>query len=604
MLQRFLTNLYGKKHLYPIVLFLFLFVGMGECFGQPLTVSAAATSACAVPNSVITVSASGGSGGPYTYSVDGSAFQSGNVFSNYANGPHTVAVNDGVNPTVAIALTIDCFSLTTNVTTASCGVANGAIQIKVLDGGPPVSTPPYYYSIDGGVTFQSSMLPQFTFSNIPGGNYTVVVKDGNNSTVTQQSVVVGGLSGASITPVPQPAGCNNNDGSITVQVMGGASGYTFKLDNGTFGASNQFTGLTSGDHTVYVTDGNACSTSAIVTVPLNNTLSLFKGADATICEGKSTTLNPTSSNGVSFAWTPATGLNNTTILTPVASPTTTTTYSLTATWGACTQTISETVNVNPAPVADAGPSDTTCYGKNTALQGSGTGTGTLTYQWSPGTFLSSRTTATPTVDRPTATTTYLLRVTDGNGCTSLNNATATVVVTPPPQVYAGADTNVAAGQPVPLHAVDVSGSGFVNYDWEPAGGLIPASGADVVVAAASVTTTYVVTATTTAGCLGVDSVTVKVFNSAEIYVPSAFSPNHDGHNDVLRVVGPSIHILKVFAVYDRYGGQVFTTSNISEGWDGTRGGRELPAGTYVWMAVGVDFAGKVHERKGTVVLVR
>jgi gliding motility-associated-like protein len=95
-----------------------------------------------------------------------------------------------------------------------------------------------------------------------------------------------------------------------------------------------------------------------------------------------------------------------------------------------------------------------------------------------------------------------------------------------------------------------------------------------------------------------------VFNTAEIYVPSAFSPNHDGHNDVLRVIGPSIRELKVFAVYDRVGSQVFTTSNLSVGWDGTREGRELPAGTYVWMAVGVDFAGKVHEKKGTVVLVR
>jgi len=604
MLQRFLTNLCGTKYLYPFFLLL-LFAGSGECFGQALTVSAVATSACAYPNSVITVMASGGTGGPYTYSVDGSVYQTNNVFTNYSNIPHQVSVFDGVN-TKTITLTIDCFDFSPTTTAASCGVANGSMVINITTGLPPGAppspypgVPPFSYSIDGGVTFQTSN----TFSNIPGNTYSVVVKDGNNTTV-QQKVPVGGLSGASIVLVPQAATCNNNDGSITVQATGSVTGYTYKLDNGSFGTANVFTGLDTGVHTVYVTDGNFCATSTKVTVPLNNTLSLTMGGDATICEGKSTTLTPKSPNGVSFAWTPATGLNSTTSLNPVASPTTTTTYTLKATWGVCTQTGKETVNVNPAPVANAGPSDTTCYGKNTSLQGSGTGTGTITYQWSPGTFLSSRIVAGPTVQRPTATTIYLLRVTDGNGCTSLNNTTATVVVTPQPRVYAGADTNVAAGQPVPLHATDVSNSGFVSYDWTPAAGLLPASGADVTVVAASVTTDYVVTATTAGGCLGVDSVTVKVFNTADLYVPSAFSPNHDGHNDVLRVVGPSIRELKVFSVYDRWGSQVFTTSNLSVGWDGTRGGRELPAGAYVWVAVGVDFAGHRVEKRGTVVLVR
>ena len=603
MLQRFFTNLGGTTYLYPFAFLLFLFVGTGKCFGQaPLTVSATATATCGSPNSTVTVMASGGTGA-YQYKVDALPYQASNVFPTmFLNGLHTVYVFDGTT-TATYALSIDCFTFLTSPTTGSCGVANGSLRIDVTGNGVPASVAPYQYSIDNGVTFQSSNSPTYTFSNIPNGTYLVVVKDGNNTTVTQ-SVPTGGASGVSIVPVPQAAGCNNNDGSITVQASGAVTGYTFKLDNGTFGTTNVFTGVSSGPHTIYVTDGAACSTSVPVTVPLNNTLSLTMGGDATICEGKSTTLDPKSPNGVSFAWTPATGLNSTTTLTPVADPTTTTTYTLTATWGACTQTGKETVNVNPAPVANAGPADTTCYGKNTVLQGSGTGSGTLSYQWSPGTFLSSRTVAGPTVERPTATTIYLLRVTDGNGCTSLNNTTTTVVVTPPPLVYAGADTNVAAGQPVPLHATDVSNSGFVSYDWAPSAGLLPATGADVTVVSATTTTSYVVSATTPTGCIGVDTVTVKVFNTADLYVPSAFSPNHDGHNDVLRVVGPSIRELKVFSVYDRWGSQVFTTSNLSVGWDGTRGGRELPPGTYVWMAVGVDFAGKIVEKRGTVVLVR
>jgi gliding motility-associated-like protein len=607
MLQRFLTNLRGIKHLYPFVLLLSLFVGTGECFGQALTVTATATTACAFPNSAVTIMASGGSG-VYTYKVDNLPYQASNVFpqsSGLGNGTHTVYVNDGVN-TVTYPLTIDCISFTTIVGQASCGIANGSMEIDVTPGQPqqpfgPV--PPYQYSIDNGVTFQSSNQPTYTFSNIPGGTYSVVVKDGNY-TIATQSIIVGGPSGASIVPVPEPTSCNNFDGKITVEASGPVAGIMYKLDNGTYGTSNVFTGVSAGAHTVYVTDGNACSTSTPVTVPVNNTLALTMGGDATICQSKSTTLGAKSPNGVSFAWTPTTALTNPTTLNPVANPTTTTTYTLTATWGLCTQTGKETVNVNPAPIADAGPSTTTCFGKDASLQGSGTGPAPLTYNWTPATFLSSRTAAAPTVVGPTATTTYHLQVTDGNGCTSLNSSSATIFVPPPPQVSAGPDTNVTAGQPVPLHAADASNSGFIGYTWSPAAGLSSASGRDVVVLAATVTTTYVVTAMTAAGCLGLDSVTVKVFDESNMYVPSAFSPNHDGHNDVLRVVGPGIRELKVFAVYDRWGAQVFTSTNLSVGWDGTHGGHEMPAGVYVWMAVGVDFAGKVVEKKGTVVLVR
>jgi gliding motility-associated-like protein len=72
----------------------------------------------------------------------------------------------------------------------------------------------------------------------------------------------------------------------------------------------------------------------------------------------------------------------------------------------------------------------------------------------------------------------------------------------------------------------------------------------------------------------------------------------------LRVVASSIRLLKVFAVYDRWGSQLFTSTNPAVGWDGTFNGREMPAGVYVWVVVGVDYAGKTVERKGTVVLVR
>ncbi|WP_431213749.1 T9SS type B sorting domain-containing protein [Puia sp. P3] len=115
---------------------------------------------------------------------------------------------------------------------------------------------------------------------------------------------------------------------------------------------------------------------------------------------------------------------------------------------------------------------------------------------------------------------------------------------------------------------------------------------------------FVVEATTAGGCSGTDTVNVKVFGVAGLFVPNAFTPNNDGRNDILRVIGPGIGKLVVFAVYDRWGRQVFLTRNAGVGWDGTFGGRNMDAGTYVWMAEAVDDHGKIVQKKGTVVLIR
>ena len=116
--------------------------------------------------------------------------------------------------------------------------------------------------------------------------------------------------------------------------------------------------------------------------------------------------------------------------------------------------------------------------------------------------------------------------------------------------------------------------------------------------------TYVVTATAADGCGGADSVTVKVFTVSDIFVPGAFTPNGDGHNDMLRVLPVSIKALSYFRVYDRFGQLVFNSANLGGGWDGSFNGHQMPAGIYVWAAGGIDYTGRAVERKGTVLLIR
>jgi gliding motility-associated-like protein len=116
--------------------------------------------------------------------------------------------------------------------------------------------------------------------------------------------------------------------------------------------------------------------------------------------------------------------------------------------------------------------------------------------------------------------------------------------------------------------------------------------------------TYSVTATTVEGCVGTGSIVIVVVPGSDIVVPNAFSPNGDGRNDVLRVDALGIRDFKYFKVFNRWGQEVFSSANTGEGWNGMVGGQLAPMGTYVWVASGLDFQGRVVQRRGTAILIR
>ncbi|HEV2353154.1 MAG TPA: gliding motility-associated C-terminal domain-containing protein, partial [Puia sp.] len=448
---------------------------------------------------------------------------------------------------------------------------------------------------DGGVTWQGLNR----FNNLPGGVYNIVVSDGEVPPVQKtQAVPLGNIAGPSLTYTPNPASCLNNDGELDLMPIGGTSPFTYSVGGGPPTTGNLIGGLPTGNVFVTVTDRNGCSANVIANVPFNDNETLTVGAGTTVCQGVPTPLTVTS-NATSYAWTPATGLNDATAQNPMATPSSTTTYTVNATLGICSQTGSVTINVLPAPVPMSTGEVTLCPGQSTQLQGSGG----VSYQWSPATYLSSTTVPDPVVNDPQQSITYSLNVVGANGCSSIQPALSLVVVTPPPKVFAGNDTAILVGQTLQLNAVDVNNSGFTNWAWTPAIGLDNPSIQDPV---ATITSdiTYVVTATTPAGCTGTDSIKIITVTAADIIVPNAFTPNGDGHNDLLHVHAIAVKDFQFFRVFNRWGRMVFQTTNLGEGWDGTAGGQAQPMGTYVWVAGGLDFTGRLVERQGTVILVR
>jgi gliding motility-associated-like protein len=101
------------------------------------------------------------------------------------------------------------------------------------------------------------------------------------------------------------------------------------------------------------------------------------------------------------------------------------------------------------------------------------------------------------------------------------------------------------------------------------------------------------------------TVKVYVYDKTNVFVPSGFTPNNDGKNDVLKVRAYGIVSLEYFSIYNKWGQLVFTTKDISKGWDGTMNGMTQSTSVFVWMVKAKDeLTGEYIQKKGTVLLIR
>lgn len=234
----------------------------------------------------------------------------------------------------------------------------------------------------------------------------------------------------------------NSGESATLTATGATS---YKWSTGATSASITVSPTTTRTYTVTGTR-NGCEVTDTVRVTVLNPVQVIAnaGADQSICAGSSVTL--TATGGSTYLW--STGATTASI---TISPSTTTTYSVTAfdSTGKYSDTDEVKVTVNPVPTVSAGKNITITSGESTTL----TASGATTYKWSTG-----ATSASITVS-PTATRTYTVTGTK-NGC----EATATVKVTVEnPQVVvarAGGNKDICQGTPVTLTA-----SGGDRYLW-------------------------------------------------------------------------------------------------------------------------------------------
>lgn len=459
---------------------------------------------------------------------------------------------------------------------------------------------PVEYSLDGKPFNISGIM-----HGLAAGTHQVRVRDGSGCMDSLSVDLVQVYPDLKVTLSQTAATCNlTPDGTVTATASGGNGVYTYSLTNNSYQGNNLFT-TPHGNQEVYVKDGNGCTAKNTVTVDLDNSIVIDAGDATTICEGDAHTINA-SSNATAFNWSSAATLNNASALQPIAMPSDTTRYYITATLGVCTKIDSVDISVRPAPVPDAGNDIAVCYGKTITLEGNGG----VDFAWSPATNVVSGTNNAQLDIKGLQTITYYLHVTDANGCHSLTPDAIQVKVTPPLELFAGNDTIITPNSSIRLSAKDINNSGVTQWSWSPATNLDNASVQSPAASFSSPVLTppyeyvYTLTGTTPEGCEGKDEIRIKVILGPEIYVPSGFTPNNDGKNDILKPVITGIKELRFFNIYNRWGQLIFSTKDASRGWDGRMKGTQESNATYVWIAEGIDHDGKVISRKGTVTLVR
>ena len=188
---------------------------------------------------------------------------------------------------------------------------------------------------------------------------------------------------------------------------------------------------------------------------------------------------------------------------------------------------------------------------------------------------------------------YQCRVENDSVCLMSDSFDVQWQVTPSAFIFSANDTTLCMGDTMVLNAyTDLS----AIYRWHD-GSTLPT----FIVKQAGI---YSVNISNLCGNVSITKkVNYKLCNDS-IFIPTAFTPNNDGHNDIFKAA--YFYQPKQFTmnIYNRYGERVFNTANISDGWAGSFKGKPQPVGSYIWIVNYKTINGKTVSLKGTVTLIK
>lgn len=468
----------------------------------------------------------------------------------------------------------------------------------------------------GPYNFVWNTLPQSqvndTALNLCPGTFTVVMVDANGC-IDSATVSITQPLQLTNTPGGATTICIGQSANLTDAGSGGTPGYNYFWTDGTNNwntANITVSPVVTTTYTVYVTDANGCqSANQTVTVTVNPPLQVQAMNPFTVCANTQQNLTANGSGGdgnLTYTWLPGM-LNGQNVTVTVNA---TTTYTVIVSDGCNTMPDSSTVTVtvNPAPVVNFSATTATSGCEDLCVTFTNNTPSTASIDWEFGNNLGTSTSTNPTFCFTNAGTyDVTATVTDNIGCVGTTTLLNYITVWPLPI----ADFT-ASPQPATIlnNQVDFTDQSFGAISWiwsfgsdDSASVLQNPSYAfqdsGVFMVQLIVTNQY--------GCQ--DSVTEPIIVQEDyaLYIPSGFTPNGDGRNDVFIPLGMGVNPEKyTMYIFDRWGNMIFKTTNFSEGWNGTvqGSGQVCQVDTYVYRIVTMDPNGARKIYVGGINLIR
>lgn len=642
------THIYDTPGTYNVMLIVEDPSGCSDTAYQSITVSEAIANITTITNPLcfedttgaIDITPAGGTA-PYSFAwSNGSTLED---ISNLASGSYLITLTDatGCTDTANVLLTEpdELIVIATKANISCNGSFDGSIDLSVIGG-----TSPYLFDWSNGANTED-------LSNISPGTYQVTVTDDNGCTdtlslnITEPTLLV-----ASATVDNNVSCFGFNDGNASVTASGGTTAYTYLWSDGTNTSSN--TNLLAGTYSVTVTDANGCNVNYSLLIEEPSELIVITTTTDAFCWGSNDGTASLSISGgtgpYNIDWAGA----DTNALGAGTYP-----YTVTDVNG-CVVSGSVTINDPYALSADTLITHVSCfeYSDGSIDLTVSDGTPPYTFDWSNGDTTEDLTSL--------SAGTYNLLLTDDNGCqkslsivigqpalfevdilgdttlclgdhteltanngdtfswstgettqsiniqpadditiwvnalenTCHDNDTVSITVYSLPIVSAGSDLIIDYGSSTTLN-----GSTTSSYLWTPDEDLscndCPNPSAmpeqDII---------YYLESIDENGCTAIDSVYIRVIHP-EVFIANIFSPNGDGRNDLLKVMGAKEDDF-IFSIYDRWGNRVFESNNPENGWDGTIKGNRANPGVYVFTYGFKDTTGNTITGRGDVTIVR
>jgi gliding motility-associated-like protein len=444
-------------------------------------------------------------------------------------------------------------------------------------------------------------------ANLPG-TYSVIIING--SCTTQATNVAVLSAGVNPTGIITPASASLCPGaSVTLTAVPAASGYTVQwFRNGQFLAnanSTSFTTSQTGQYNVVFTIGGCNANSQnIVTVTQSEPIvftTTKTDIDCNSPEGKITITGVTGGGNQVYRYSKDNGATYQTA--PSFSGLTEGTYQVkvrdTAGCFSASQSVTIQKSGSPPSLKINNPPkicpDRTVNLKAAAIT-AGSDTGLVFTYWAD-------TAATVAITKPDSATPgkYFIKATNSSGCAAIKPVEVTRH-----DVIPGTITPATAPVACVGTSVELRASTGTAYQWYRNDSVI--TGARLFRYLATTAGEYSVVISNGTCAVAASNKVKLAFQPCvlepKVFVPTAFTPNKNGANDLLRPIFYNVVELKYFKVFNRWGQEVFQTNEAGKGWDGLLKGAPQPADTYSWILECIGKNGVTIKQSGRSLLIR